>query len=63
MQQFLSIPLQWYYLPIVVSVLSLIGTRRLLLPFSAAGGAALSDDDADQRALGRPGAGGALHSR
>lgn len=33
---------------------------RLLLSVTAAGGAPLSDSDADQRAMGRPGAGGEI---
>lgn len=35
---------------------------RLLLSVTAARGASLSDSDADQRAMGRPGAGGEIYA-
>lgn len=49
------------YFPTVCVFFNLI-VARLLLPVTAARSAPLSDSDADQRALGRPGAGGEIRA-
>lgn len=51
-----------YDSPMAICILSLTVTIRFILPFPSAGGAALSDSDADQRALGGFSAGGTLPS-
>lgn len=50
------------FLPLLAFFLNRL-VSRLLLPVTAAGGAALANADADPGAVGRPGSGRAIRSR